>query len=263
MNCRLLIRSVNIIKKIDYSYIIGKRYGRITVVKKDEFLSLKLKKEYYMCICDCGKEKSMRATDLHLDKIKSCGCFKPPQYKNIKNQKYGKLIALEYRYTFNKKAYWMCKCECDNVVIVSSSNLCSGHTTTCGCKQKASYKGKLSKHFRNLAYPQVLKCLEFSGYSCYLTGSKDSLEVHHLNSFLNIYMDAIKILDLPIFDDFDKYNKEEKNEIDAMFLELHNKAELIVLCKKVHVQFHKEYGYKNNFKQQFIDFKKNFNSEEP
>ena len=33
------------------------------------------KNQYYICICDCGKEKSVWKYDLLAGKIKSCGCL--------------------------------------------------------------------------------------------------------------------------------------------------------------------------------------------
>ena len=32
--------------------------------------------------------------------------------------KYGLLTVIKYAYTKNKRAYWLCKCECGNFVIV-------------------------------------------------------------------------------------------------------------------------------------------------
>lgn len=37
----------------------------------------------------------------------------------------------------NRKACWVCQCECGNIVIVRGSDLKRGHTTSCGCRQKS------------------------------------------------------------------------------------------------------------------------------
>ncbi len=59
--------------------------------------------------------------------------------KDLSNQRFGKLIVVN-RYGSNKRgrATWLCKCDCGNEVIVSSSYLLSGHTKSCGCFKFAS-----------------------------------------------------------------------------------------------------------------------------
>lgn len=54
-------------------------------------------------------------------------------YKDISGNKYTRLTAIQYVYTKNKKAYWLCKCECGKEKIVSASDLTSGNTKSCGC----------------------------------------------------------------------------------------------------------------------------------
>lgn len=54
--------------------------------------------------------------------------------KDIINQKFGKLTAIEHRgFTKYGNALWQCGCECGNKVISSSGHLTSGHTQSCGC----------------------------------------------------------------------------------------------------------------------------------
>jgi len=255
------------IRKIDYSIIIDKRYDKIKVIKKDEEKSLILKKEYYICECDCGNIVSIRANDLYNHKIKSCGCYNPKQYKNIQNIKFGKLTALEYKYTINKKAYWLCECECGKLIITSSSNLNSGHTTSCGCNRNIINVGNLSKHFRNLLFNKIKSILESCNYKCCLTGTQDNLEVHHLESFSSLYKNTIINLGLPLYDNFYNYSSEQQKEIDTIFLKHHDDNILIVINRNIHIDFHKIYGYGNNTKEQFSDFIKkyysNSNIEEP
>lgn len=43
--------------------------------------------------------------------------------------------APEGRKKTYKKVYWLCKCSCGNETIVSSEDLRSNHTKSCGCKQ--------------------------------------------------------------------------------------------------------------------------------
>jgi hypothetical protein len=60
--------------------IAGQRFGRLVVIKKEE-------KSYYLCRCDCGKEKVIRADHLRNGKTKSCGCLND-ETRRIKKPKY-------------------------------------------------------------------------------------------------------------------------------------------------------------------------------
>ena len=67
-------------------------------------------------------------------------------YKDITGQKYGRLTAIKYVYTKNKKAYWLCKCDCGNEVIIAYSSLKSKNTKSCGCLKHEYAK----KYYSNL-----------------------------------------------------------------------------------------------------------------
>ena len=52
--------------------------------------------------------------------------------KNLTSQKFGELIPIKIFETNRKGVIWTCKCSCGKIVNVSSRNLCSGHTKSCG-----------------------------------------------------------------------------------------------------------------------------------
>lgn len=71
-------------------------------------------------------------------------------FKNLTNQKFGRLIVLSLvkRGSKNKHAIWLCKCNCGNLTEVRSDGLLGGDTKSCGCfwKEKmASFKSNF-KH---------------------------------------------------------------------------------------------------------------------
>lgn len=72
--------------------------------------------------------------------------------KNIIGQKYGKLIVLEYSRTHiqpsgQKKAVWLCECECGNKIEVQTSNLNKkSGTISCGCEKNKRVKEMGSKN---------------------------------------------------------------------------------------------------------------------
>lgn len=56
---------------------------------------------------------------------------------DLTGQKFGRLTVL--RKDFSKKeghAYWICQCECGNIISVRSNNLKNGNTNSCGCFRK-------------------------------------------------------------------------------------------------------------------------------
>ena len=55
-----------------------KRYGRLKIVKDMGIMikeGTKSKRHYFLCRCNCGKEKLVTKTDLISGKVQSCGCY--------------------------------------------------------------------------------------------------------------------------------------------------------------------------------------------
>ena len=55
--------------------LINKKIGKLTVKEVDEIKSSN-KYTYYICDCECGKQKAIRADHLENEKINSCGCLR-------------------------------------------------------------------------------------------------------------------------------------------------------------------------------------------
>lgn len=62
------------------------------------------------------------------------------RYKDIANQRFGRLVAQSVSHQVKKTFFWNCLCDCSNKCIVSGSRLRSGQTKSCGCLTK-SQKG--------------------------------------------------------------------------------------------------------------------------
>lgn len=63
-------------------------------------------------------------------------CFKRGQKKDLTGLQFGRLKALYPLEERNRKdVVWHCVCECGKEVDVTSSNLISGNTTSCGCRK--------------------------------------------------------------------------------------------------------------------------------
>lgn len=114
--------------------LTGQRFGILTA----QYHTYHNGRSAWHCLCDCGTEKDIDANNLRSGKVQSCGCQrnKTISQKNIKditNQKFNHLTVLE---ATDKRScgavVWKCLCDCGNIVEVSTGNLKSGHTKTCG-----------------------------------------------------------------------------------------------------------------------------------
>lgn len=117
--------------------LTGQKFGRLLVVEKLEDKNGLTK---FRCICDCGNEKITSGNNLKYGSTKSCGCLHKElsglsQFENMIGQRFGKLLVIGRAESKWDKVHWICKCDCGNETIVSTSGLKSGHTQSCGCYQ--------------------------------------------------------------------------------------------------------------------------------
>lgn len=102
--------------------LTGQRFGRLIVIKRD--ISKPKghgKPVYWICKCDCGTIKSVKACHLKDGSIQSCGCLHKEIVskiftKDITNQKFDYLTAIKPLYVNNhKETVWLCECDCGNL----------------------------------------------------------------------------------------------------------------------------------------------------
>lgn len=112
--------------------IIGKKYGRLTVIKY-------VGSGKHLCKCECGNEVEVITENLNNGNTKSCGCYQKDRsseasIKSLIGQKFGKLMVVE-RVENNRFGHicYKCKCDCGGMTIVDSTNLRNGTTNSCGC----------------------------------------------------------------------------------------------------------------------------------
>ena len=126
--------------------LTGQRFGRLLVKEKDN-KRITNSGSYWICECDCGKIKSVRSSSLRRGEIQSCGCFRIEQSRAAKEKlskefmlekRFGKLIVKERssRKGNAGELYWICECDCGNVVEVRGHDLLrkdGNQTVSCGC----------------------------------------------------------------------------------------------------------------------------------
>jgi hypothetical protein len=109
--------------------ITGQRFGKLLAINKIEGNDSHRR---WKCLCDCGKEKTIRENCLLSGETLSCGCFKKIQ--NFAGMKFGRLTVIDLDpFEKGKKRKWACKCDCGNIVHVLASSLKRGNTQSCGC----------------------------------------------------------------------------------------------------------------------------------
>lgn len=117
--------------------LTGKTFGELYVIEKSNVK--KSNRVSWKCKCSCGNETIVITNHLTSGHTKSCGCLQKKATSqlnpaiDIKNQRFGKLIALERAPSRNKHTYWKCKCDCGNYCKVRTQSLKQGHTMSCGC----------------------------------------------------------------------------------------------------------------------------------
>ena len=119
--------------------LTGKKFGKLTVIKRDENSKRPVK---WVCKCECGNECITAGDLLKKGRSISCGCIKK-QYKDLTLEKFGRLQPIKIHHIKDRKYYWECKCDCGNTKIVSASSLRTGHVKSCGCLSNENRHKKL------------------------------------------------------------------------------------------------------------------------
>lgn len=179
---------------------IGKRYGKLVV--KEISHTNKKGVPVAVCCCDCGNINFSCSIDkLESEKIVSCKC---DSIIDLTGQRFGRLLVVkmadksDWKSLYGKKRVsWICQCDCGNVTIKRSHDLCYSGTYSCGCIRKER------QHFANKSQihrtwdTMLMRCYDKNRAQYYLYGGR-GIEVcdEWLRSspkgFSNFYNWAIK-----------------------------------------------------------------------
>ena len=118
---------------INMKNLTNKKFGKLTPIKPTS--ERKQGSVVWECKCECGNTCKKTARELNLLKFPSCGCLSPYIKEDLTNKTYGLLTVLGRAKIQDKfgRCIWQCKCQCGSITNVSTSNLISGHTISCGC----------------------------------------------------------------------------------------------------------------------------------
>jgi len=124
-------------KQNDTSRFVGQKFGRLSIL---ELIGKKKYKDIVKCECECGVIKDYYLCNILKGKAKSCGCLKneqnhekrPPK-ENIIGKVFNRLTVIRYAGYKRGQHSWECLCECGKITTITSCDLKSGHTKSCGC----------------------------------------------------------------------------------------------------------------------------------
>lgn len=190
--------------------LTGSRIGTLLLLKRKR----EKNRTYYLCKCDCGNEKWIRA-DLLTNERVSCGCKREYKFRDLTNKRFGMLTAIKIvSRTKNNGYLWKCKCDCGKYKDVPLSSLISGRVVSCGCYQKSKAKDNVKKAIQkfkeknlkedtNISYLKLDKPIKSnkSGVTGVSFNNKENLWIanisfkkqrYYLGSFKN-KEDAIKV----------------------------------------------------------------------
>lgn len=123
--------------------LMGQTFGELVVISKADPLP-NTKGNRWLCRCSCGDEKVVSARSLKSGDTKSCGCLSK---RNLVGNTFGELtVRREDPLKQGKKRKWICQCSCGNTTSVTTNDLTSGHTKSCGCAKSLSARERFTTH---------------------------------------------------------------------------------------------------------------------
>ena len=125
--------------------IAGEKFGKLIVL--EEYGRDKRGSILWKCKCSCGKLTTATTYNLRSGHKRSCGCLRTGvQPEDLSGHTFGRLLVKEYKKTDKwRTTHWLCKCRCNNEVIISRSSLLNGLTKSCGCLNKENGINKLKE----------------------------------------------------------------------------------------------------------------------
>lgn len=126
----------------DYSYLIGKTYGELTILEVSEPVRTTTGNPFRLCtcICSCGEKTTKRLFAVLNGKTKTCGTCdlslpRKKDYSNLIGKQFGELTILEISEPIKTKRsnrMCICQCSCGKVVAKVLNSVLSERVRSCG-----------------------------------------------------------------------------------------------------------------------------------
>ncbi len=118
--------------------LIGRRFGKLTVVEKTDQLQDNYR--VWKCRCDCGGEICVNTKRLMRGTVRDCGCVPKENARrgnvaeDLTGRRFGSLTVIRRGENKNGRTAWVCKCDCGNEKTVTAHDLKAGKVKSCGCR---------------------------------------------------------------------------------------------------------------------------------
>lgn len=243
-SCGCLHREVaGELNKVD---IRGCKFGKLTALEptedRDQTGSI-----IWLCSCDCGSCFRASASNLRLNKVKSCGCSMKDSIVENNRFRVDSLIGsvwgwltvtkiISYAQYHNSEIE--CSCKCGKTIITRERNLKENEKKSCGCMRKGknnpNYNPNISDEYRmsdrgGLTRHKEKEWAKNVYERDFWTCQKCNIKTKRLNAHHILSWDV---------------NPDHRYDV----------SNGITLCKDCHVTFHKTYGYGNNNRSQLDNF---------
>jgi hypothetical protein len=119
----------------------GKKFGKLTVIRATEAKHPSNKYKYWICRCECGKELSIKKSDLVTGQRTRC---RECTYEDLTGQVFGSQTVLRRDI---KKKKWLVKCGCGQEYSKTAQVIKKTH----GCNRCETYK-KIGERFGRLTF---------------------------------------------------------------------------------------------------------------
>lgn len=139
----------NLRKKEKIQLETGMKFGRLTILKEvkpvdDHWLSKDgktyiSKHEVFLCVCDCGNEKEIRASSLLSGATQSCGCL-----RNEKSSENGKKVSASNGLKEYNEKVLVESTKLDQLNKKVGINNTSGHKGVCWDKRREKWKAYIT-----------------------------------------------------------------------------------------------------------------------
>jgi hypothetical protein len=227
--------------RYDYDYVFNEFSKRQCVLLEDIYINCKEPMKY---IATCGHESFISFDELINSKTVTLKCKKCQSFKHYEIDEVRQMFKdngcelLSKEYT-NRKSKLKYVAQCGHTETIVFDKFLMGHGRKCkkcaipSGTEHFAYNPNLTEADREKRDMQngkirILrnKVFERDNYTCQVCGDSKggNLEAHHMESW--------------------------NTDIDNRF----NEDNLITLCKTCHKNFHSEYGYGNNTREQFKNF---------
>ena len=269
--------------------LTGQKYNRWTVL--EEAGSNKYGQFMWKCECECGIEKVVVGCHLRSGASKSCGCLKNELTvkrlrKDLTGLIFNRWTVLKYDYTENRITYWKCECDCGTIKSVQGCSLKNGASKSCGCLKKEMMEKRMGenhpmfgKHHSEKAKKQMSESWKgrsvwnkgltglidnriLIGKDCYSWNPNLTDEDRQDRRIVQGYKDWRESVYERDNYTCQKCGDNKGGNLNAHHIESYRSnpelrtevANGITLCEDCHKDFHHQYGYGGNTKEQWNEF---------